>query len=307
MPQPLRIHLDTDLGGDTDDLCALAMLLGEPLVELVGITTSADAEGRRRGMVEHALRLAGRPGIPVATGARGFLGGYEHFPRVQDTRYWPGLAGIPPTPPGEALELLEANASAGATVVTIGPFTNLALLETLRPGAFAHAPVFVMGGYLGMPAPGWPQWPASYDYNIQADRVAARITWERVRPAFASLNITQQTALRRRDIPVLEAAGGLPRLLAAQAELNAADHGMGLLAQANPALPGDILNFQYDSLACAAAIGWDCIELAEEPLELVEEGGQLRFEQGRGPLRRHVVQVDREGFSERWLTAVTRL
>ncbi len=32
----MRIHLDTDLGGDTDDACALAMLLGWPGVELVG-------------------------------------------------------------------------------------------------------------------------------------------------------------------------------------------------------------------------------------------------------------------------------
>jgi hypothetical protein len=26
----VRIYLDTDLGGDTDDVCALAMLLGRP-------------------------------------------------------------------------------------------------------------------------------------------------------------------------------------------------------------------------------------------------------------------------------------
>jgi hypothetical protein len=38
----VRIHLDTDLGGDTDDACALAMLLGWPGVELVGIATTAD-------------------------------------------------------------------------------------------------------------------------------------------------------------------------------------------------------------------------------------------------------------------------
>ena len=38
----MPIHLDTDLGGDPDDACALAMLLGWPDVELVGITTTAD-------------------------------------------------------------------------------------------------------------------------------------------------------------------------------------------------------------------------------------------------------------------------
>ena len=46
-----RVHLDTDLGGDPDDGCALAMLLGWPGVEVVGITTTADSDGRRAGYV----------------------------------------------------------------------------------------------------------------------------------------------------------------------------------------------------------------------------------------------------------------
>src|SRR5436189_172857 len=44
----MRVHLDTDFGGDPDDACALAMLLGWPDVELVGITTTTDRGGRRR-------------------------------------------------------------------------------------------------------------------------------------------------------------------------------------------------------------------------------------------------------------------
>ena len=36
-----KIHLDTDLGSDTDDLCALAMLLGWPGAELVGGSVSS--------------------------------------------------------------------------------------------------------------------------------------------------------------------------------------------------------------------------------------------------------------------------
>ena len=303
----MRVHLDTDLGGDTDDLCALAMLLGDPDVELVGITTCADAEGKRRAMIEHALKLSGRRRIPVATGARGFLGGVAHFPRAQDERYWPELENLEPSAPGEALDLLETNAAAGATVIAIGPFTNLALVETLRPGTLADCPVYVMGGYLGMPGEGWPQWPPSYDYNIQADRVAARIVWERIQPAFASLNITQRTAIRRRDLPALRAGGPLARLIARQAELHAADHEMEAVGGRNPKLPPDILNFQYDSLACGAAIGWDAIELADEALDLVEEDGQLRFERGRGPLRRHVVDFDAEAFSARWLRTVSAL
>jgi inosine-uridine nucleoside N-ribohydrolase len=36
------LHLDTDLGGDIDDLCALAMVLNWPEAELTAVTTVAD-------------------------------------------------------------------------------------------------------------------------------------------------------------------------------------------------------------------------------------------------------------------------
>ena len=49
-----RIHLDTDLGSDTDDLCALTMLLGWPDVELIGMTTSAERQGLRAGFIHYA-------------------------------------------------------------------------------------------------------------------------------------------------------------------------------------------------------------------------------------------------------------
>jgi inosine-uridine nucleoside N-ribohydrolase len=39
MLEVMLVHLDTDLGGDTDDACALALLLGQAGVELAGITT----------------------------------------------------------------------------------------------------------------------------------------------------------------------------------------------------------------------------------------------------------------------------
>lgn len=42
----MQIHLDTDLGGDIDDACALAMLLRWPGVDVNAITTSAEEDGR---------------------------------------------------------------------------------------------------------------------------------------------------------------------------------------------------------------------------------------------------------------------
>ena len=56
----MKIHLDTDLGGDPDDACALSMLLAWPEIELVGVTTNLDVGGERAGCVRRILELAGR-------------------------------------------------------------------------------------------------------------------------------------------------------------------------------------------------------------------------------------------------------
>ena len=58
-----QIHLDTDLGGDMDDLCALAMLLRwSKDIQLTGVTTVAEANGRRAGYARYLLDLEGKNG-----------------------------------------------------------------------------------------------------------------------------------------------------------------------------------------------------------------------------------------------------
>ena len=64
----IKVHLDTDIGGDIDDLCALAMLLEWPGVEISGITTVADEGGRRAGYARYALGLDGRSRHPRGSG-----------------------------------------------------------------------------------------------------------------------------------------------------------------------------------------------------------------------------------------------
>ena len=101
----MKIHLDTDFGGDTDDACALAMLLGWPDVELVGITTNLDRNGRRAGMVAQLLKLAGREAIPVAAGATASLTTLSCYdPESDDVLYWGCPISSAPSPPGAALD-----------------------------------------------------------------------------------------------------------------------------------------------------------------------------------------------------------
>lgn len=64
------MHTDADIDGDIDDLCALALLLRCPGVEISGITTITEHSGKRAGYVRDVLALAGRASVPLAAGCR---------------------------------------------------------------------------------------------------------------------------------------------------------------------------------------------------------------------------------------------
>jgi inosine-uridine nucleoside N-ribohydrolase len=303
------IHLDTDIGGDTDDLCALAMLLGLPDVELAGVTTCAGLGDQRAGFAAYALGLAGRVGVPVAAGADGSLGGHRWPPGLADPeRHWPEPIAPVTSPPGAALDLLARSAERGATIVAIGPYTNLALLEAARPGLLATTQVVVMGGYVGRderPRPGLPQWDATIDFNVQDDAVAARIVFERCNPLVVPLAVCLEVTLREAHLPALRAGGRLAAIIARQGALHGEEHRMQALGREHAALPDDLLNFQYDPLACAVAAGWDGVTIEEIPSLVQETAGWLSLERdpsGR-PLR-VVTAVDAARFERNWLQAV---
>ena len=301
-----RVHLDTDIGGDTDDLCALAYLLALEDVELMGVTTCMEDAGKRAGLAASALALAGRTGVPVAAGAEGSIGGYPVAPGIADVReYWPGGTTPRPGPMGEALDLLAASIEAGATVVGIGSYTNLALLEVARPGLLASSPVVLMGGWIAPLRAGLPAWGPEMDFNVQQDTVAARIVLERCDPLLVPVDVTLEVSLRDAHLPRLRAAAPLGEILALQGELHAEVNRMRELGRAHATLPDDLLNFQYDGLACAVACGWDGVEIEELALVPVMTEGVLtfRWEDGGKPTR--VVRiVDGERFERHWLDVV---
>jgi hypothetical protein len=204
----MKIHLDTDLGGDPDDACALALLLGLPGVELVGVTTSTDSGGARAGYVAHVLALAGRTGVPVAAGAGASLTTGEVA--EPDATLWPGGAAARPAPP-----------------------------------------------------------------------------------------------LRAADLPRLRRCGPLGDLLAAQSEAYAAGSGKADLGSRYAGLPDDLLNFHYDPVACALAVGWDGGRVERRRLRTVERDGVLRFaDEPAGRPVDVLVDMDGAAFTEAWLAAV---
>jgi purine nucleosidase len=300
-----RIHLDTDLGSDTDDLCALAMLLGWPDVEVTGVTTVSDPDGRRAGFASFALGLAGRGDVPVMAGAAGSLAGYTIPLAFPD--YWPEPVAQRPAAPGAAVDMLVAAADRGDTIVAIGPYTNLAMAEAARPGVLAGTEVVLMGGHVPAPPDGFPAWDATDDTNVQQDAFAAAILFERCGPLVVPLATTLRVTLRAGHLETLRRGGPLARLLADQGEAHARDLGRTELGRRYPALPNDLLNFHYDPLACAVAAGWNGITLSELPVATALREGLLHMTIADGsPTLRVATDVDAAAFEEAWIQAVLR-
>jgi purine nucleosidase len=305
------IHIDTDIGGDIDDLCAIAMVLHWPDANLCGVTTVAEHGGKRAGYARYALSLAGRGDIPVAAGADASLGCFNPWPALpEESRYWPEA--IPPAPGAvdDALALLEKSIDRGAVIVAIGPYTNLAMVERRTPGILRKARIVLMGGHPFPARDGFPNRGSETDYNVQADARSAYVVLEKSSPTLVPLSITVETALRRSEIASLRSAGPLAQLIAKQAESYAADqnyerrYGGGNFA----GLPDDIINFQHDPLACAIALGWrEGVKIHELPLVSTLETGlvQQKIVDDVGRPTRVVTRVDGSRFSDVWLERVT--
>jgi pyrimidine-specific ribonucleoside hydrolase len=304
----MLVHLDTDLGSNPDDVAALVYLLARDDVELTGVTTVDDPGGQRAGYVGEVLRLAGRADVPVAAGAERSLTSGRPSGRPPS---WPGLVPPAPGPVDAALDLLATSVSAGAVVVGIGPATTLALLERRTPNALRTVHLVLMGGWVDRPGPGLPPWGPQDDWNVTCDVAAAT----EVRAAAGRLTVvplatTAQVHLRDRDLPRLDAAGPLGRLMAAQAAAYRDAQGRTALARANPGLPNDLTTFLHDPLTAAVAAGWHGVTIEQAHLRTVAgDHGRLARAGPDDPGARSVelaVGVDGPAFAEHWLDTVTR-
>lgn len=304
----VKLHLDSDLGGDIDDLCALAMLLNWPGVELLAVTTVADNQGRRAGYTRCALGLAGRGDIAVAAGADASLDCYRVYQGLPDEEsYWPEPVPPAPGPLEQALALLERSIEQGAIIVAIGPFTNLALLERRSPGILSRARLYLMGGYVFPPRAGFPVWGNDMDWNVQVDVQSAYEVIERSNPTLVPLSVTVETWLRRAYLAPLSQAGPLAQLIARQAEAFAKDENYETkYGQACRGLPEDFINFQHDPLACAIAVGWqEGVEIREIPLKSeIKDGWLYQRIDDNGKPTKVVTRVNGDKFSEFWLSVV---
>ena len=207
-----KILVDCDPGHD--DAIALLLALASPELELAGVTTvsgNQTVEKTTRN-ARTVLELAGHGDVPVARGAdrpllrERFVAAYVHGES--------GLDG-PNLPEPEAREVDQhavdflAERIDGATLVAVGPLTNVALLLARYPHARPERLV-IMGGSIaeGNVTP-------AAEFNIWADPEAARRVFESgLEPTMIGLDVTHEAKMTRAHAERMREAGSVGRVVA---------------------------------------------------------------------------------------------
>ena len=188
----MKLVIDCDPGHD--DAIALLLALASPEVELLGVTTVHGNQTLDK-TTDNALRvleLVGRGDVPVAAGADRPLArdlhvaAHVHGESGLDGPELPAVTATPVEQP--AVDFLLEHASAGVTLVPLGPLTNVALAldRGLRPER-----IVLMGGAI---AEG-NMTPAA-EFNIWADPEAAqRVFHAGVPVTMIGLDVTHRALL----------------------------------------------------------------------------------------------------------------
>ena len=209
---PERILIDCDPGHD--DAIALLLTLASPELELLGVTTVAGNQTLEKTTANaiRVLDFVGRDDVQVAAGA--------DRPLVRDpfvAAYVHGETGLdgPDLPPPQreplALQAVDflAEQVSGATLVAVGPLTNVALLLARYPEARPER-IVLMGGSIGL----GNVTPAA-EFNIWADpEAAARVFESGLELTMVGLDVTHQALLLDADAEHLRASGRTGQMVA---------------------------------------------------------------------------------------------
>jgi inosine-uridine nucleoside N-ribohydrolase len=207
-----RVLLDCDPGHD--DAIALLLALASPEVELLGVTTVAGNQTLEKTTANalRVLEFVDRSDIPVAAGAprplvrEPYVAKYVHGETGLDGPDLPPARGTPVDE--HAVDFLARRAE-GATLVAVGPLTNVGLLLARYPDARPER-IVLMGGAIGL----GNVTPAA-EFNIWADpEAAARVFESGLDVTMIGLDVTHEALMTKADADRLRKTGRVGTLVA---------------------------------------------------------------------------------------------
>ncbi|PVE90937.1 nucleoside hydrolase [Microbacterium sp. TPD7012] len=210
MSAPHRVILDTDIGTDVDDLMALALILGSPSIELIGVTTVYGDTALRGRMTKRIAEIAGVT-IPVHAGESATLSGREVWWAGHEARLYDGLEAHELDGADAVGYLIDAVCASPGTVdvLAIGPLTNIAAAIERDP-RFAPAVrhLWIMGGSFS---------DDKAEHNFQSDTDAASVVFASGIPTtVAGLDVTRLIEMGREALGRMSSSGPLGRVIEAE-------------------------------------------------------------------------------------------
>jgi inosine-uridine nucleoside N-ribohydrolase len=287
---PLRLVIDTDMAAD--DIVAIASLLREPAVEVLGIAVTGTGEAHCPGGLFSAralvTTLADAP-IPVACGPGAALGPAQEFPAEWRTGADAGYGlqlpapAAPPDPRSAQQLILDLAAEAPLTLLTLGPLTNVAAAVRLDPTLPDRVTRLVaMAGAVDVAGNVQPfdgrEGDPTAEWNLHADPTAAAIVFE------AGFDLTLVPLDATNDVPLDQA---FVDALATDHAAAPADVVLELYARNGYLVTGEPM--LWDSLAAMVMLHPEVATFEERTVSIVEgdalDGGRTLADPDGAPVR----------------------
>lgn len=218
-----HVILDTDIGSDVDDALALALLLGSPEVDIVGVTTVYGDTLLRARLAAKLLTLARVPrSIPCVPGLRQPLSGRAIWWAGHEGQAFVDLAEQRIDTSMSAPEFLveQTQARPGEIdVVAIGPLTNIASAVRMDAEFATNVrSLIVMGGHFTDDTVG--------EHNFKCDATAAAEVFAcGANMVVTGLDVTTQVRLDSEEVRRIADSGPLGDALGQEIKTWWAFHG----------------------------------------------------------------------------------
>lgn len=290
----IPVILDTDIGGDIDDTWALAMILGQPRLDLRLVTTAFDNTPEKARLVAKILACAVREDIPIGAGPATSSDPLTHGAWLEGFDLGQYRGRVEEDGVGLLIDTIQASPPP-VTLLVIGPATNIA--EALRrdPGIAPKTRLVAMAGSIDRGPAG--QEGAIPEWNVKCDIPAFRAVMD---APWAELVLTpldgcgDMVLSGERYARLLQSGNSLARLVLENYAVWSMRHHH----------PEDSSSILFDTVAVYLAMDDALCEMTELRLKLDEEGYSRPDENGRS-VRCQLGWKDREAFQDLLVESLT--